>query len=86
MPKEIQKMVLAVLIFSEGFGTDHLTRYVFSRLQFHSLHLLSVYVDASEACNILAFQLSGDAKRSWEIKVVQLKCDFRSVHVFTEQF
>jgi len=38
-----------------------------------------MYVDASEACNILAFQLSGDAKRSWEIKVVQLKCDFSNL-------
>ena len=26
-------------------------------------------MDASEACNILSFQLSGDVKRSWEIKV-----------------
>lgn len=34
-----------------------------------------MYVDASEACNILSFQLSGDAKRSWEIKVTHLKCD-----------
>ena len=31
--------------------------------------LILVYVDASEACNILSFQLSGDVKRSWEIKV-----------------
>ena len=35
-----------------------------------------MYVDASEVCNKLNFQLTGDAKRSWEIKVVQLKCDF----------
>jgi len=38
-----------------------------------------MYVDASEACNILAFQLSGDAKRSWEIKIVQLSCDFSNL-------
>ena len=72
------------LLFTTVVGADK--NHVFSRLYIQSLHPLSVYVDASEACNILAFQLSGDAKRSWEIKIVQLNCDFRSVHVFTEQF
>jgi len=38
-----------------------------------------MYVDASEACNMLSFQLAGDAKRSWEIKVTHLKCDFNNL-------
>jgi len=38
-----------------------------------------MYVDASDSCNILSFQLAGTGKRSWEIKVTQLNCNFNNL-------
>jgi len=40
-----------------------------------------MYVEASEACNTLSFQLSGTASvtRSWAIKVTQYSCDFNNL-------
>ena len=39
--------------------------------------MLLVYVDASEACNNLIFQLDGDnSMRMWNIKVTQYTCDY----------
>lgn len=42
----------------------------------HATSTISVYVDASSACNILSFQLGGTGKRSWEIKVTQYSCNY----------
>lgn len=33
-----------------------------------------MYVEASDACNILSFQLAGIGKYAWEIKITQLDC------------
>ena len=33
-----------------------------------------MYVEASDACNILSFQLAGTGKYAWEIKITQLDC------------
>ncbi len=47
------------------------------------LPILSVYLDASDACNMLCFQLGNTANgvnsletRSWNIKATQFSCDF----------
>ena len=38
-----------------------------------------MYVDASQACNMLSFQLAGTGKRSWEIKVTQFNCNYNNL-------
>lgn len=38
-----------------------------------------VYVDASNDCNTLAFQLAGMGTRMWEIKVTQYSCEFSNL-------
>ncbi len=35
-----------------------------------------VYVDASQTCNMLVFQLAAAGARSWSIKVSQYNCDY----------
>ena len=46
---------------------------------FSSRQFSLVYVDASDACNVMSFHLSGTGTRSWEIKVTQLKCNFNNL-------
>jgi len=38
-----------------------------------------IYVDASNDCNTLAFQLAGMGTRMWEIKVTQYSCEFSNL-------
>lgn len=38
-----------------------------------------VYIDASNDCNTLAFQLAGMGTRMWEIKVTQYSCEFSNL-------
>lgn len=41
-----------------------------------------VYIDASEACNTLSFQIgtsSGTANREWAIKITQFACDYHNL-------
>jgi len=38
-----------------------------------------IYVDASNDCNTLSFQLAGQGTRMWEIKVTQYSCDFNNL-------
>merc|ERR1712156_779886 len=38
-----------------------------------------MYIDASNDCNTLAFQLAGMGTRMWEIKVTQYSCEFSNL-------
>ena len=40
----------------------------------YKFYFFTVYVEASDACNILSFQLAGTGKYAWEIKITQLDC------------
>ena len=51
-----------------------------AQLSFHIYFpFFIVYIEASNECNILSFNLAGTVDSSWHIQIIQLHCDSNSL-------